>query len=90
MSMDPAIASKAARRLKIVEGQVQGVRRLVEGQAPCVDVLTQIAAIQNALRGVGRLLVDQHLRTCVSSAIKAGKGEQHYDELLDIMYKLAK
>lgn len=88
--MDTAIATKAGHRLKIIEGQLRGVQRLLEEQAPCAEVLTQIAAIQNALRGVGRVVVDNHLRTCVTSAIRNGDGEQHYDELLDIMYKLAK
>ena len=88
--MDSAIADKAGHRLAIIEGQLRGVRRLVEEQAPCAEVLTQIAAIQNALRGVGRLVVDNHLRTCVSDAIRRGEGDHHYDELLDIMYKLAK
>lgn len=88
--MDPAIASKASRRLKIIQGQLGGVQRLLDEQAPCAQVLTQIAAIQNALRGLGRVVVDNHLRTCVTHAIENGQGEQHYDELLDIMYKLAK
>ncbi|MDA3959918.1 MAG: metal-sensitive transcriptional regulator [Planctomycetota bacterium] len=88
--MDSAIASKTDRRLAIIEGQLRGVRRMLDEQSPCMDVLTQIAAIQKALRKVGRLVVDNHLRTCVTTAIKAGRGEEHYDELLSIMDQLNK
>lgn len=88
--MDEVISERAGHRLKIIEGQLRGVRRLLDDQAPCAEVLTQIAAIQNALRGVGRLVVGNHLRTCVAEAIRQGEGERHYDELLDIMYKLGK
>jgi len=88
--VDEQIAAKAAHRLKIIQGQLGGVQRLLEDQAACSQVLTQIAAIQNGLRGVGRLVVDNHLRTCVSDAIREGRGEEHYDELLSIMDQLNK
>ena len=88
--MDDATRAKVQKRLKIVEGQIRGVQRMVEEDSYCCEVLTQIAAIQNALRGVGRELVRNHLGTCVTSAVKRGEGEQHFDELLDIMYKLNK
>jgi DNA-binding FrmR family transcriptional regulator len=88
--MQASTAEQAKRRLKIIEGQIRGVQRLLDEQAGCAQVLTQIAAVQNALRGVGRLVVDNHLRTCVSEAIRQQQGEAHIEELLDIMYKLAK
>lgn len=88
--MDSTTAAATDRRLSIIEGQLRGVRRLLDERAPCTQVLTQIAAVQQALRKVGRLVVDNHLRTCVTEAIRDGRGEEHYDELLSIMDQLNK
>ena len=79
---------KALRRLRIIEGQVRGIERLVEEERYCVDVLTQIASVQEALRGVSKEIVRNHLETCVTEGIRNGEGEVHYQELTDIMFKL--
>ena len=79
---------KAIRRLKIIEGQVRGIEKLVEEERYCVDVLTQIASVQEALRGVSKEIVRNHLETCVAEGIRKGEGETHYEELTDIMFKL--
>ena len=79
---------KALRRLKILQGQVGGVRKMVEEERYCIEILIQIAAIQEALRGVARVIVRNHLETCVTDDIRHGKGEPHYEELTDIMFKL--
>ena len=79
---------KALRRLRIIEGQVRGIAKLVEEERYCVDVLTQIASVQEALRGVSKEIVRNHLETCVTEGIRKGEGETHYEELTDIMFKL--
>ena len=86
----PEYKNKAIRRLKIIHGQVGGVAKLVDEERYCLDILTQIAAIQEALRGVSKEVVRNHLETCVTDAIEKGNGEDHYKELTDIMFKLSK
>ena len=82
--------AQAQRRLKIIQGQVGGVAKLVEEERYCLEILTQIAAIQEALRGVSKQIVRNHLETCVTDSIIQGKGDKHYEELTDIMFKLSK
>jgi DNA-binding FrmR family transcriptional regulator len=61
---------KLQARLRRVEGQVRGLQRLVDEDAYCIDVLTQISSVNAALRGVAVLLLDDHLRHCVRDAAK--------------------
>lgn len=63
---------KIDRRLARIEGQVRGVRKMVEDRRWCLDVLTQVEAIQESLRGVSSALLSAHLRHCVADAAKAG------------------
>lgn len=69
------------RRLAQIEGQVRGVRNMVESDRYCIDVLTQVSAINSALRSVSLLLFDDHLAHCVSKA--AGSGQDALDPVLD-------
>lgn len=62
-------------RLKRIEGQVRGIQRMVDEDTYCIDILTQISAITRALENVGLSLLDEHLRHCVSDAIKVGGAE---------------
>ena len=78
----------ALRRLRIIEGQVRGIAKLVENERYCVDILTQLASVQEALRGVSKEVVRNHLETCVTDGIRGGDEERHYRELTDIMFKL--
>jgi DNA-binding FrmR family transcriptional regulator len=74
-------------RLKSVEGHVRGVQRMVEEGAYCIDVVNQILAIQRALKKVGSLVLDEHLRSCVTHAMQgtdAGAREQVLTELLQV------
>lgn len=86
----PAYKRKAQRRLKIIQGQVNGIAKLVEDERYCLDILTQINAVQEALRGVSKEIVRNHLETCVTESIRQGKGDEHYQELTDIMFKLSR
>jgi DNA-binding FrmR family transcriptional regulator len=84
------VQKKALRRLSIIEGQIGGLRRMVEEGTYCVDVLTQISAIHEALRGVGKVVVRNHIETCVTEGLQGDDRQQHYDELMDLIYKLSK
>jgi len=77
------------RRLRRIEGQVRGLQKMVEEDRYCADIMTQIASVHEALRGVGRELMRNHLKHCATSAIRSGAGEADatYDELVDMMYK---
>lgn len=76
-------------RLSRIEGQVRGIRKMVENDAYCVDILTQVSAIQAALNAFNRELLANHIRTCVMDDIKNGKDET-IDELVSLLQKLMK
>lgn len=63
------------KRLRRIEGQVRGLQRMVEQDTYCIDVLTQVSAATKALEAVALGLLEDHLRHCVSEAIRAGDGE---------------
>ena len=77
-------------RLKRISGQVEGLSRMLDENRPCMDVLTQVAAVQQALKGVSRLMTRNYLEQCAASAIKAGREREVYDELMDVIFKLAR
>ncbi|PYN13885.1 MAG: transcriptional regulator, partial [Candidatus Rokuibacteriota bacterium] len=78
---------KARGRLRRIEGQVQGLQRMIDGEAYCVDILLQISAVQGALEQVEKLLLGRHIESCVADALRTGsKGErqQKIDELIEV------
>jgi DNA-binding FrmR family transcriptional regulator len=87
--VDPEIKARNLTRLRRIEGQVRGIQQMVEHDRYCADVLTQLSAVQEALRSVGRELVRNHLKHCAAAAIARGpdEAESMYDELVDMMYK---
>ncbi|RXZ02172.1 metal-sensitive transcriptional regulator [Fictibacillus sp. S7] len=76
-------------RLNRIEGQIRGVKGLIERDTYCDDVLTQIAAVQSALNSVGKLLLEGHLKSCIVERIQEGDQEV-LDELLVTVKKLMK
>jgi len=90
IALDEQVQKNALRRLSIIEGQVRGLRRMVEESTGCVEILTQISAIHEALRGVGKVVVRHHIETCVTDGLKTDRKQQHQDELMDLIYKLSK
>jgi DNA-binding FrmR family transcriptional regulator len=82
--------SEIRRRLKRVQGQVEGLARMLDGNRPCLDILTQISATQEALRGVGRVMVRNYLERCATAAIKAGREDEVYDQLMEVIFKLTR
>lgn len=75
---------KIIRRLKIVEGQVRGLREMVEKGNYCVDIITQSSAIKQGLSGVEDILLENHLSTCVVKQILEGKNKKAVDEVLKV------
>ena len=76
-------------RLSRIEGQIRGLRGMIERDAYCTDILTQSAAAAAALNAFNRELLAVHIRTCVADDIRAGKDEV-IDELTDTLQKLMK
>ena len=76
-------------RLSRIEGQVRGVKSMLEKDAYCTDILTQVSAITAALNSFNKVLLANHIRSCVAQDIKAGK-EDAIDELVTTLQKLMK
>lgn len=74
-------------RLNRIEGQVRGITKMVDGNAYCVDILTQVSAIEAALGAFARELLASHIRSCVTEDIKNGKNET-VDELVRTVERL--
>ncbi len=84
---DPEAQRKLLARLRRVEGQVTAIRRMVEEEKYCVDILLQISAVQGALGKAGQLLLGSHVETCVASAFETGskkERQQSIDELMEV------
>lgn len=76
-------------RLNRIEGQIRGIRRMVEEDAYCTDILIQVSAANAALNSFNKVLLANHIRTCVADDIRAGK-EDTIDELVVTLQKLMK
>lgn len=76
-------------RLKRIEGQVRGLQRMLDEDAYCTDILTQASAVNSALNSFCRVLLANHIRSCVSEDIRSGRDEA-VDELMDTLQKLMK
>jgi len=92
VAVDPDLKSAAVRRLRRIAGQVRGLESMVDQERYCADILVQIASVQEALRGVSRLLMRNHLEHCATMAIRSGGDNANamYDELLDLVYRHAR
>ena len=90
IAVDPEIKEGNRHRLRRIEGQIRGLQKMVDDDRYCADIITQIASVQEALRGVARNLMKNHLRHCAAKALKSGKpaeSEEMYEELLELIYK---
>lgn len=83
------VKSNLTNRLSRIEGQIRGLKGMIEKDTYCDDVLNQIASVQSALNGVGKLLLEHHMRSCVVERIQEGDTEV-LSELLATMNKLMK
>ncbi|MEK7576326.1 MAG: metal-sensitive transcriptional regulator [Patescibacteria group bacterium] len=87
--MKPVVKKGVMRRLKIVEGQVRGLQKMIEADKYCIDVLHQTLAVKQALSGVEDVILENHLATHVVEQIKSGKESQSTKEIMEL-YKLSK
>lgn len=85
----PEEYKRLMNRLNRIEGQIRGIKNMVENNAYCPDILIQSSAAQSALSAFSRELLASHIRTCVSEDIRAGKYET-VDELTETLQKLIK
>jgi DNA-binding FrmR family transcriptional regulator len=91
MSQD--VTSDILKRLKSIEGHVGGIARMVEDDQYCVDILNQIVAVQRALDKVNRLVLDRHLHTCATTAIRGDdpdERERVIGEILNVFKSAGK
>lgn len=86
--MQVELKRKTLRRLKIIQGQLKGVTKMIEEEKYCVDIITQSSAIKEALSGVEDLMLENHLTTHVLHQIKGGQEKKAVAEILKV-YKLA-
>lgn len=89
VGVDADRKARNLKRLRRIEGQIRGLQKMVESDRYCADIMMQISSVQEALRGVGRELMRNHLEHCASAAIRSSEDEATvmYDELIDLMYK---
>ena len=83
-------ARALAARVNRIEGQIRGIGRMIEEDRYCVDILTQLAAVQSALDALGMKLLEHHLHGCVAHAIESGDGAHAIDEALAVIRKFGR
>ena len=86
--MQPTTRQQALKRLSYIEGHLSGVRRMIDEEQYCVDILKQTYAVRRAIEKMEALLLDGHLHTCVVAGIRDGREEQVIGEMLEL-YELA-
>ncbi len=74
-------------RLRKIEGQVKGIRKMIQNDKYCVDILTQINAARGGLKQVGINILDKHIHGCVKRTLKEDNGEEIINELMDVLGK---
>lgn len=78
---------RISHRLKIAKGQLENVMKMVENDAYCIDILTQLQAVENQLKGTGNVLLENHLKGCVADAISKGKKDEAIEEIMTVFKK---
>ena len=84
------VKENALLRLRKIEGQIKGITRMVDQEKYCVDIINQVTAAQRALDQVALSIMKRHVESCVSEAVKEGKGSGKIDELMDTINKFVK
>ncbi|HET8579246.1 MAG TPA: metal-sensitive transcriptional regulator [Methylomirabilota bacterium] len=90
--IDEDTRAKTLGRLRRIEGQVQGIQRMVEEDKYCVDILLQLTAVQGAVEQVQKLILGQHIESCVTDAIRSGNSrdrQKKVDELLEVFSRFS-
>lgn len=83
--MDPETKRRALHRLRRIQGQVQGVQRMVEEDKYCVDTMLQISAIQGALEQVSKILMHRHIESCVMDSMQAGSERERAQKIEELI-----
>jgi len=76
---------KVLARLRRIEGQVQGIQRMLEEDKYCVDVLLQLSAVQGAVEQVQKIVLGQHIESCVSDAIRSGNARERQRKVAELL-----
>ena len=84
------VKANALLRLRKIEGQIKGISKMIDEEKYCIDVINQITAAQRALDQVALAIMKRHVESCVSSAVKEGKGSGKIDELMDAINRFVK
>lgn len=79
--------SNLVRRLKLIEGQIRGLQKMIESDTYCIDIITQTSAVKQGLSNVEDLLLENHLSGCILNQVKSGQSEKAKAEILKV-YKL--
>jgi DNA-binding FrmR family transcriptional regulator len=78
------------KRLNRIEGQVRGIGRMIDEDRYCIDVLTQVSAVQSALDALALQLLEHHLHGCVQHAVRSGEGDRAIEDALGVIRKFAR
>jgi CsoR family transcriptional regulator, copper-sensing transcriptional repressor len=86
VAVDPGIKTRNLHRLRRIEGQIRGLQRMVEEDRYCADILVQVSSVNEALHAVGRELLRNHLKHCVSASVARGPAEADamFEELVQL------
>lgn len=79
--LDPAVEASLRNRLNRIEGQVRGVKRMLEQHQSCDEILIQLAAVRSAVNAAARQLLEGHMETCVIESVRSGEGEEAFASL---------
>lgn len=86
----PPKHTESLTRLRKIEGQIQGIQRMLEERRYCIDVLQQVTAARRALDGVALQIMQGHINSCVSDAIKHEQGKEKVEELMHTLHRFIK
>ena len=82
--------SALAKRVNRIDGQVRGIGKMIDEDRYCIDILTQVSAVQSALDALARSLLEHHLHGCVQHAVKSGQGDHAIAEAIGVIRRFAK
>jgi DNA-binding FrmR family transcriptional regulator len=82
--------SALTRRVNRIDGQVRGIGKMIDDGRYCIDILTQVSAVQSALDALGLQLLEHHLHGCVQHAVKSGQGDHAIAEAIGVIRRFAK
>jgi DNA-binding FrmR family transcriptional regulator len=83
--MTPETQEQVRRRIRRIAGQVAGIEKMIEEDRYCVDILLQVAAVRAALDGMGKVLLNGHIETCVSDALASGRPKERKEKIEELM-----